>query len=104
MPVYLLHRMLIISQILVPATQYFQSCSKDSSLSLLYLAQLADSPQEALAAFRCAVEILSSKLDLSVPSDPNGKQKSWSAQELENRVQITRALVGMTELYLTDLW
>ena len=84
--------------------QYFESCSKHSSLSLLYVAQLADSPEEALASFRSAVELLSSKLDLSTPSEPHGKEKVWSTQEKENRVQITRALVGMTELYLTDLW
>lgn len=84
--------------------QLFESCRATSSTALLYLAQLADSPQEAIANFKAAVDLLSTKVDLTGGSGALGKDRAWSPQEREIRVQISRALVGMTELYLTDLW
>lgn len=99
----------IVSRTVIPSLifshpQLFNLCRTTSSTSLLYLAQLADSPEEAVACFKAAVDLLSTRIDLSSGSFSNGKDKEWSPQERETRVQISRALVGMTELYLTDLW
>jgi tetratricopeptide (TPR) repeat protein len=60
----------------------------------LYLAQLAETPQEALQHFGTAYTLLSSRLD----------NAAGSSEEAELRRSASRALIGMTELYLTDLW
>merc|ERR1711939_251828 len=85
------------------AKRLFELCRASSATSLLYLAQLADSPEEAVGCFKAAVDLLSTRIDLSEGSFSNGKDKEWSFEERETRVQISRALVGMTELYLTAL-
>jgi hypothetical protein len=68
----------------------------------LYLAQLAESPQESLDHFCAALEILNARLS-SNASDA-ASQSDWDREEAELRRSASRALVGMTELYLTDLW
>lgn len=73
-------------------------------MALLYLAQLADSPEEAVEHNKAAVDLLSRKVNLTAGSAVQGKDKAWSPDERETRLQISRALVGMTELYLTELW
>jgi hypothetical protein len=60
----------------------------------LYLAQLAESPQEALQCFANAYKILSGQLETNTAEEA----------EPELRRSASRALIGMTELYLTDLW
>lgn len=79
-----------------------------SSTALLYLAQLALSPNDAIQHFQGAIDILSASLgdgvDFTAGSAANGKDRSWSDRERGVRTEITKALVSMTELYLTDLW
>lgn len=87
-----------------PRLQYFKACHGKSSVALLYLAQLADSPEEAVEHNKAAVDLLSRKVNLTAGSAAQGKDKAWSSDERETRLQISRALVGMTELYLTELW
>lgn len=84
--------------------QCFQACNGKSSVALLYLAQLADSPEEALDCNKAAVDLLSRRVNLTTGSAAQGKDKAWTPEERDTRLQISRALVGMTELYLTDLW
>lgn len=80
----------------------------------LYLAQLADTPESSLKHFETALSILQEKLevilknkqkDLDVPTCPDESSEviEWSVEEKEVRRSCSRALVGMTELYLTDL-
>ena len=83
--------------------------SPTSSLHL-YLAQLADSPMEALERFAAGLKLLQAKLEampgaaVNGAAQANGKGPRWSDDEAETRRSASRALVGMTELYLTDLW
>lgn len=84
--------------------QCFLACNGKSSVALLYLAQLADTPEEAVEYNKAAVDFLSRKVNLTAGSATQGKDKAWSPEERETRLQISRALVGMTELYLTELW
>ncbi|KAH9818078.1 hypothetical protein DFH28DRAFT_1094317 [Melampsora americana] len=79
----------------------------------LYLAQLADSPESSLKHFETALSILQEKLEViqknkqsgDVPTNPDESSEvvEWSLEEKEVRRSCSRALVGMTELYLTDL-
>ena len=74
----------------------------------LYLAQLADDANEALQHFSSALKLLEAQLQglqgTVSSATSTGKQKEWSEEEAECRRAASRALVGMTELYLTDLW
>lgn len=84
----------------------------------LYLAQLSNSPKEALSHFKKALDLLKAKLNEILQSkkkheehpeptqthhhtQPNTIQ--WSIDESQIRRSCSRALVGMTEIYLTDL-
>ncbi|PLW52200.1 hypothetical protein PCANC_01739 [Puccinia coronata f. sp. avenae] len=90
----------------------------------LYLAQLSNSPKEALSHFKKALDLLKTKLNQLLQSkaqerrpdsqDGNGRTSSphshsqpntiqWSIDESQIRRSCSRALVGMTEIYLTDL-
>ncbi|CAH7689842.1 hypothetical protein BY996DRAFT_8428529 [Phakopsora pachyrhizi] len=94
----------------------------------LYLAQLSNSPIKSLNHFQSALNILKSKLESIKALDPsiqidnetcntkdkedrsggrivaNGqKLKVISSEEFQIRRSCSRALVGMTEIYLTDL-
>lgn len=74
--------------------------------AFLYLSQLTE-PEQSLTCFNAALTIFKTRLqsiqvDLNVAS--NGKEKEWSQAELELRRSASRALIGMTELYLTELW
>lgn len=81
--------------------------TKPSASAHLYLAQLSD-PQEALQHFTIALSVFKSRLDgLTKPSSngmSNGKEKEWTEEEADIRRSASRALVSMTETYLTDLW
>lgn len=84
-------------------------CQGTSATALLYLAQLSDSPLEAITNYRGAVQVLSRSIDIlptpaSESQSQQGKFKAWSEAERETRLKISEALVAMTELYLTDLW
>lgn len=97
----------------------------------LYLAQLSDSPQESLSYYQTALDLLRSKLEQSLQSKnlTNDRKSSesnepkdaidrppivpedinqpttvrWSTDESQIRRSCSRALVAMTEIYLTDL-
>jgi hypothetical protein len=74
----------------------------------LYLAQLAASPEESLSHFGNALTILQAKLAALERVKLGVDGSAGSADEAEDEGEIrrsaSRALVGMTELYLTDLW
>lgn len=74
----------------------------------LYLAQLAQSPQESLAYFASALAIFEAKLAALEQAKLGGDGGAGTVDEAEDEGEIrrsaSRALVGMTELYLTDLW
>lgn len=76
-----------------------------SSSAHLYLAQLADSPEQAIEQFTAALIVLRKRIDgFQTNGRSNGKAPAWSEAEAQARRSASRALVGMTELYLTDLW
>ena len=81
--------------------------TRPSASAHLYLAQLSD-PHESLQYSNAAIAILKSRLEglskAAANGMSNGKEKEWSEEETEIRRSASRALVGMTELYLTDLW
>ncbi|OAV89993.1 hypothetical protein PTTG_07454 [Puccinia triticina 1-1 BBBD Race 1] len=108
------------------ARKLFQKCLNHSKSNPqptvhLYLAQLSSSPKEALSHFKKALELLKTKLNqiLQLKTDDelaqsnNGKPTTqnthqlntvqWSIDESQIRRSCSRALVGMTEIYLTDL-
>lgn len=78
----------------------------------LYLAQLADTAESALQHFETALVILREKLEemqkTKSMSDGSAVEDEtmtkWTTEETEVRRSCSRTLVGMTELYLTDLW
>lgn len=74
----------------------------------LYLAQLSDTPQESLTHFGNALGILQAKLAALERAKLGVDGGAGTQEELEDEGEIrrsaSRALVGMTELYLTDLW
>ncbi|GAA5969344.1 hypothetical protein JCM11641_007558 [Rhodosporidiobolus odoratus] len=73
----------------------------------LYLAQLSHTPQEALQHFASALTIFREKLKAIEQAKLGGDGGAGNAEEAEDEGEImrsaSRALVGMTELYLTDL-
>lgn len=81
------------------------STSPDLSSPYLYLAQLSNTPQESLSHFENAVRILEVQLNELVAGKetPEGDEDERIVEK-ELRRQISGALVGMTEVYLTDLW
>ncbi|GAA6011139.1 hypothetical protein JCM8202_003912 [Rhodotorula sphaerocarpa] len=73
----------------------------------LYLAQLAGSPEESLSHFGNALQILQAKLaaleQAKLGADGSAGDGNEAEEEGDIRRSASRALVGMTELYLTDL-
>ncbi|GAA6039037.1 hypothetical protein JCM8097_000168 [Rhodosporidiobolus ruineniae] len=73
----------------------------------LYLAQLSATPQESLQHFANALVILQAKLEALEKAKLGGDGSAGTTDEAEDESEIrrsaSRALVGMTELYLTDL-
>lgn len=78
----------------------------DLSAPYLYLAQLSSTPQESLAHFESAIRSLETQLAEFVAARQEGVAETEDEKEVERelRAQICGALVGMTEVYLTDLW
>jgi hypothetical protein len=74
----------------------------------LYLAQLSATPQESLTHFANALVIFQAKLEQIEKTKLGGDGSAGSQDDLEDEGELrrsaSRALVGMTELYLTDLW
>lgn len=73
----------------------------------LYLAQLS-SPEESLVHFTNALKILQARIaaieHAKLGGDAGEASEEDQEEEEELRRSASRALVGMTELYLTDLW
>lgn len=73
----------------------------------LYLAQLS-SPEESLTHFTNALTILQAKIAVIEQAKLGADGSAGNEEELEEEEELrrsaSRALVGMTELYLTDLW
>lgn len=73
----------------------------------LYLAQLS-TPEESLTHFAAALTILQARLATIETAKLGGGGGAGTEEEKEEEAEIrrsaSRALVGMTELYLTDLW
>ncbi len=73
----------------------------------LYLAQLS-TPEESLTHFTNALTILQARLEqiekAKLGADGGAGTDEDKEDEAEIRRSASRALVGMTELYLTDLW
>ncbi|GAA6006428.1 hypothetical protein JCM10207_004931 [Rhodosporidiobolus poonsookiae] len=73
----------------------------------LYLAQLSATPQESLQHFASALAILQAKIaaieQAKLGADGGAGSQDDIDDEGEIRRSASRALVGMTELYLTDL-
>lgn len=82
-----------------------------SPAPFLYLAQLSD-PAESLLHFQSALQLLQAKLASlqaarQAQSAGDGADMDMDEDdedESEIRRSASRALVGMTELYLTDFW
>jgi hypothetical protein len=66
----------------------------------LHLAQLSDEPHGSLGHYQSAVDILYSQFNEQKQS--NGIEGGSGDQQL--RQDIAKALVAMTEIWLTDLW
>ncbi|GAA6062079.1 hypothetical protein JCM10212_006502 [Sporobolomyces blumeae] len=73
----------------------------------LYLAQLSATPQESLEHFANALTIFQAKLAQIEKIKLGGDGSAGSQEDVEDEGELrrsaSRALVGMTELYLTDL-
>lgn len=73
----------------------------------LYLAQLS-TPEESLVHFSNALAIIQDKLAAIERVKLGGDGSAGTSNELDEegdlRRSASKALVGMTELYLTDLW
>lgn len=67
----------------------------------LHLAQLNDEPRSALNHYQKAVDILYEQLKSKGILSQNGTTTEDLSQE---RQTIAKALVAMTEIWLTDLW
>lgn len=94
---------LLFQQHLITAT----SLPEPQPTAFLYLSQLTE-PEQSLQCFQAALTIFKARLqsmqvDVAAPVH-NGKEKAWSVPEAEARRSASRALIGMTELYLTELW
>lgn len=86
-----------------------------SSSAHLYLAQLSPTPEASLAHYEASMPLLSTQLSeleslkSELPLEMEGGEVASARSELEKgeeevKGQMCRALVGMTEIYLTDLW
>lgn len=85
-----------------------KATAADAALSSahLYLAQLVDTPQASISHFRAAFELLRQRLDLVCPpaQQPARPPAAWSLEESDLRRACSRSLIGMTEVYMADLW
>jgi hypothetical protein len=63
-----------------------------------------DDPRLSLKHYQAAVDILSSQLKGKQPSAPQVNGSDFENGERERRQTIAKALVSMTEIWLTDLW
>lgn len=81
-------------------TQLFQSLITVSnppsviSSAHLHLAQLSDDPRSALNHYQKAVDILYEQL----------KSKNNAQEATQDKQTIAKALVAMTEIWMSDLW
>jgi len=66
----------------------------------LHLAQLSDDPRLALDHYQNAVDILYNQ----VRNKDSSSIHEGSAEDVLHRQTIAKALVAMTEIWLTDLW
>lgn len=89
------------------AIEHGEAIPDPSPAPHLYLAQLS-SPEESLSHFASALTILQAKLAViehaKLGADGGAGTELEAEDEGELRRSASRALVGMTELYLTDLW
>ncbi|GAA5857129.1 hypothetical protein JCM8547_007977 [Rhodosporidiobolus lusitaniae] len=89
------------------SVQLAQATPDPSPAPHLYLAQLSATPQESLQHFASALTILQAKLAALEKAKLGQDGGAGTAEEGEDEGEIrrsaSRALVGMTELYLTDL-
>lgn len=96
------------TQHFVASIQLASATPDPSPAPHLYLAQLSDNPQESLTHFGNALAILQAKLAALERAKLGLDGGAGTQEELEDEGEIrrsaSRALVGMTELYLTDLW
>ncbi|BGP44695.1 hypothetical protein JCM10450v2_000509 [Rhodotorula kratochvilovae] len=87
--------------------QLASSLADPSPAPHLYLAQISQTPQESLAHFGAALAILQDKLAAMEQAKLGGDGGAGAQEDAEDEGEIrrsaSRALVGMTELYLTDL-
>lgn len=100
--------MFILPQHFAASIQLASALPDPSPAPHLYLAQLAASPEESLSHFGNALTILQAKLaaleQAKLGTDGGAGTQDEAEDEGEIRRSASRALVGMTELYLTDLW
>lgn len=73
------------------------------SSAYLHLAQLSEDPRKALSYYQNAVEVLRSKLQKQ-ESDGISSTISPESLDLSTKQTLAKALVAMTEIWLTDLW
>lgn len=96
-----------IAQHFLASIQFASTLPDPSPAPHLYLAQLS-TPEESLTHFTAALAILQAKLALieraKLGADGGAGTEEEKEEESEVRRSASRALVGMTELYLTDLW
>jgi hypothetical protein len=71
-----------------------------ASSAHLHLAQLSDNPRLALDHYQNAVDILYGQ----VRNEHSSPIDETSAEDALHRQTIAKALVAMTEIWLTDLW
>lgn len=99
---------LFIEQHFLMSIQLASALPDPSPAPHLYLAQLSATPQESLEHFVNALSILQAKLLVMETTKLGLDGSAGDEAELEDEGEIrrsaSRALVGMTELYLTDLW
>lgn len=96
-----------LPQHFLESIKYAANVEDPSPAPHLYLAQLS-SPEESLTHFSNALSILQAKLAVieqaKLGIDGGAGSEEEQEEEEELRRSASRALVGMTELYLTDLW
>ncbi|PRQ76863.1 hypothetical protein AAT19DRAFT_12281 [Rhodotorula toruloides] len=97
----------VLSQHFAASIQLASATPDPSPAPHLYLAQLSETPQESLTHFGNALAILQAKLAALERAKLGLDGGAGTQEELEDEGEIrrsaSRALVGMTELYLTDL-
>jgi hypothetical protein len=76
------------------------SSGRIASSAHLHLAQLSDNPRLALDHYQNAVDILYSQVRNKYATSID----EASAEDVLRRQTIAKALVAMTEIWLTDLW